>query len=147
MFSNQSVSRFRCKHQANHWCHGLYLPYQVLVLVFLFLLSPSVLAEKEYYTWVDEFGRVHNTLINPSAQDEQQDDSSNSSLVNPDEYLTEEEFEQQSKQDRSENPEFYTWVDEHGRVRNQAVPQVNVTVEEDDDFSPLVTDHTLVQPL
>ncbi len=110
-----------------------------------------MLAEKEYYTWVDEFGRVHNTLINPSSKNKSKDESkiesSKSSPINTEEFLTEEEFERQSKKDRSDSPEFYTWVDEHGRVRNQAVPQVEVTVEKDDEYQPQVTDHTLVLPL
>src|SRR5690554_7706983 len=87
MFSNQSVSRFRCKHQANHWCHGLYLPYQVLVLVLSILLSPTVLAEKEYYTWVDEFGRVHNTLIDPTSKKETK--KSASKLARSEEHTSE----------------------------------------------------------
>src|SRR5690554_7951831 len=63
MFSNQPLPRLRCKHQTNHWCLGLHIPYQVLIVVIALLLSPLVLADGDYYTWVDEFGRVHNTPI------------------------------------------------------------------------------------
>lgn len=105
------------------------------------------MAEKEYYTWVDEFGRVHNTLVNPSSKKESTKESSKSPSINTKEFLTEEEFEKQTDKDRSESPEFYTWVDEQGRVRNQEVRQVEVTIDNDDEYQQQVTDHTLVPPM
>src|SRR5690554_7148662 len=147
MFSNKPVPRFRRKHQVNHWRHGLYLPYQVLVLVFTLLLAPSVLAEKEYYTWVDEFGRVHNTLIDPTSKKESKKSASKLPPVDTNEYMTEEDYERQAENDRSENPSTHTWVDEQGRIHNQAVPKVDVRIDEEVEFQPQVTDHTLVPPL
>ena len=144
MFCNQPVPRFRREHQVNHWRHGLHIPHQILALVLAVLLAPSVLAEQEYYTWVDEFGRVHNTLVDPSAKKAPK----NSPRINKKEFMSEQEFEQQSAKDRADNPEFYTWVDEQGRIRNQAVPQVDVTVDNDELLpQPQVTDHTLIAPV
>ena len=106
-----------------------------------------MLAEKEYYTWVDEFGRVHNTLIDPTSKKETKKSASKLAPVDTNEYMTEEDYERQAEKDRSENPSFYTWVDEQGRIHNQAVPQVEVSVDEEVEFQPQVTDHTLVPPL
>lgn len=115
--------------------------------MFALLLAPAVLAEQEYYTWVDEFGRVHNTLIDPSSKKETKKSASKLAPVDTNEYMTEEDYERQAEKDRSENPGFYTWVDEQGRIHNQAVPQVEVSVDEDVEFQPQITDHTLVPPL
>lgn len=112
--------------------------------MFALLLAPSVLAEQEYYTWVDEYGRVHNTVVNPSAKKETS--KSTPSSVNEKDFISEEDYEKQSAKDRSDNPEFYTWVDEQGRIRNQVKPEVVVSVDEDADQQQ-ITDHTLVQPL
>lgn len=114
--------------------------------MFALLLAPSVLAEQEYYTWVDEFGRVHNTVVNPSS--EKETDEPSDAPVDKSEFLTEEDFQKQNAADRADNPEFYTWVDEQGRIHNQVKPEVVVTADEDEDTEQQqVTDHTLVMPL
>src|SRR5690554_6371693 len=105
MFSNQPLPRLRCKHQINHWCLGLHIPYQVLIVVIALLLSPLVLADGDYYTWVDEFGRVHNTTI-PSKTSTKFKDSQTISN------------QQRDSKEPQEKSGFYTWVDEFGRVYN-----------------------------
>lgn len=92
--------------------------------MFALLLSPSVLAESEYYTWVDEFGRVHNTPINPadkkdSKQSSSKGDSNKTSTAKPKD---------------SDKPGFYTWVDEFGRVHNSPVKAEALDLDNADDY-------------
>src|SRR5690554_2177492 len=105
MFSNQPLPRLRCKHQTNHWCYGFHIPHQVLIVFIALLISPLVLAEGDYYTWVDEFGRVHNTPI-PSKTPKDSKDSQTTS------------DQQHGSKEPQEKSGFYTWVDEFGRVHN-----------------------------
>lgn len=98
---------------------------------------------------------MHNTVVDPSSDEksesapesEPQADEETPAAINTDDYLTEQEYERQAEQDRQENPQFYTWVDEQGHVRNQGVPQADESEEAQEPSLLNVTDHTLVKPL
>ncbi|WP_419810767.1 DUF4124 domain-containing protein [Bacterioplanoides sp.] len=116
----------------------------------------SAYAEQEYFTWVDAQGRIHNTPVERSDKSAQKTPpvstsaSASSGEVqadqNPvtDNFLTEEEFEKKTEQYESDNPPFYTFVDETGRLRSQPIIDSDIVVE--DTFTPQTFDHILAPP-
>lgn len=106
-------------------------------------LAFTARAEQEYFTWVDEQGRIHNTPKPPS-------ENSKTSLQSEAElqagnFLTEEQFQQKLEKDTSDNPPFFTWVDVYGRLQSQEIPQISVEVE--DVVRLQAADHVLLPPL
>jgi len=57
--------------------------------------------------------------------------------LKPDEFLTEEQLDEKIKQEKKENPPFYTRVDADGRVYNEFIPQVDVEFASEE---PVVTE-------
>jgi len=99
-------------------------------------------AEQEYFTWVDEQGRIHNSIKPPSEKSEDLPQASN---AQESDFLTEEEFQEKLAKDNADNPPFYTWIDAQGRLQSQEIPQVNIEVEELTQLQ--AADHSLLPPL
>lgn len=143
-----------------------------IVFLFVWLLADAALAEQEYFTWVDANGRIHNTPVErkqerrvesfPESAVESTPKSAAESAVaspphrskpgaasqkpglDPDAYLTEEQFAEKRRQYEADNPPFYTYVDETGRVRTQEIVDARIEVEQ-----PVVGqtyDHVLAPP-
>jgi len=135
-----------------------------IVYLFIWLLADAALAEQEYFTWVDASGRIHNTLVErkqerrvesppePAAQSavasplhrSNAGPASQEPGLDPDTYLTEEQFAEKRRQYEADNPPFYTYVDETGRVRTQEIVDARIEVEQ-----PVVGqtyDHMLAPP-
>jgi hypothetical protein len=90
-------------------------------------LSLPVWAESKakYYTWVDAQGNIHNTLI--KAEDESKDtEESKAVIINPDDYPSEEEYQEKLKERSVSEKPFYTWTDAEGVVRSEVRPEVMV---------------------
>ena len=114
-------------------------------IIFLLLLPLFVMAEQEYFTWVDAQGRIHNSLVNRESDEKWQEagkqtqseseqplDTKNkvpSLSAEKDEYLTEEQFEKKLEKEKADNPPFFTYVDETGQVRNQTIIDSQIEVE------------------
>lgn len=121
------------------------------ILIFLLLLSCVVSAEQEYFTWVDAQGRIHNSPLerktqsaNSVEQSSQNDAAVNRpDIDNPKSYLSEQQFQQKKQQYEAENPPFYTYVDETGRVRNQVIVDQEIDVL---PVAPQSYDHILAPP-
>lgn len=94
--------------------------------------------EGEYYTWVDEQGRVHNVPLPSNTasklnkkpaktasqpESSKPNDSSLTQSTDAEQYLTEEEVNQKLEEYDKDNPSFYIWVDEKGRVQTQTTDQ------------------------
>lgn len=103
-------------------------------------------AEQEFYTWVDEMGRVHNTPIKSNKPKESNSATSSVKMIEVDgqEYLTEDGLKQQTQKDQQERPPFFTWLDGQGNLRSEIIPQVDIEVEE---AQQKVTDHALLESL
>lgn len=112
-------------------------------IILLLLLPFMVTAEQEYFTWVDAQGRIHNSVVSDKAITDQPEDA-DARIVNKNDYLTEEQFEQSLKKETAENPPFFTYVDETGRVRNQVIVDTQIEVEAVD--APVSYDHIYAPP-
>ncbi len=113
-------------------------------------------ADSDYYTWVDEQGRVHNSPKPGSlSADEKaankvgEKGESNSAepdgiAVDPDDFPDEAEVERRQQQYQQENPPFYIWVDEQGVTHRQTYR----SGEGKADSAPeeAVFDHILIPP-
>ncbi|NRA24695.1 MAG: DUF4124 domain-containing protein [Oleispira sp.] len=107
-----------------------------LLLLFLFALPLSVVAEPAYYTWVDAQGVVHNTLItsdkktNPKeVQDEslhKESQTGKSNDIDIDDYPSEEQYQKNLSDKAKLDKPFYTWTDAQGIVRSEAKPDMMV---------------------
>ena len=123
-----------------------------LYFLFVMVLSAQVIAEQEYFTWVDAQGRIHNTPVERKEKNSQApplpessfDESESIEQPIVDGFLTEEEFEEKREQYESDNPPFYTFVDETGRLRAQPIIDSEIVVEE--SYTPQTFDHILAPP-
>lgn len=91
--------------------------------------SDKTSAKKElkpkYYTWVDAQGNVHNTLIS-TPENSQDDSKADDKSINPEDYASEEEY-QQKLQDRPDGEKpFFTWTDAEGVIRSDVRPDVMI---------------------
>ncbi len=110
-------------------------------------------AEDEYYTWVDAEGRVHNSVVPKNSSTEKSGVKKNIPPViggdipklpgDDTQYLSEDEFKAQQKQDLEDKPPFYIWVDEAGIVHTEMHPEgleeevvQNFTESHDHIFAP-----------
>jgi hypothetical protein len=108
----------------------------VLILVLLFALPLSVVAEPAYYTWVDAQGVVHNTLITSNKKTEPKKTQAKSLKEDPQaeksddlevsEYPSEEQYQKNLNDKSKQDKPFYTWTDAQGIVRSEAKPDVIV---------------------
>lgn len=141
MYRNQPLSGSGCRHQADHRCSRYQLPYQILILLCSALVF-TARAEQEYFTWVDEQGRIHNTAKPPSENAEKPLPEVQSQ---EDDFLTEEELQEKLTKEKADNPPFFTWIDAQGRLQSQEIPQVDIEVEELTQLQ--AADHSLLPPL
>lgn len=118
-------------------------------MILLLFLPLTVVAEQEYFTWVDAQGRIHNTQVERVPI--KKSDKSESSLGTAhqpqridSEFLTEEQLQQKLKKEKQENPPFYTYVDADGQVKSKAIIDAQIEVEK--PYVPVVYDHILAPP-
>lgn len=111
--------------------------------------------DKEYFTWIDAQGRIHNTpkptVEKPAAAsstDQVSKAESDHQTVEPPRpsstYLTEEEFKLEQERQARESPPFFTWIDAEGRLRNEPIPQGSSATETDVQAEDAWYDHTLL---
>lgn len=85
------------------------------------LAHPALAQEQEYFTWVDEQGRVHNSPKAQPASPASSPASAPATTDAPQGFLSEEEFEKQQAKDNAERPAFFTWIDGQGRLESQPI--------------------------
>ena len=114
-----------------------------VTLMLVFALPAS--AEQKYYTWVDAQGNIHNSPV-PSNSASSNSNPANSTLtdtdeasaglnndpktgvqaLNPEDYPSEEEYQQNLNDKPDGEKPFYTWVGPDGVIRNEVKPDVIV---------------------
>lgn len=123
----------------------------------ILLFSTKLGAEnkREFFTWVDAQGRIHNSPVNHKKDSQNtpkqslnKSEPDNKKEIPNDEYLTEEEFDSKQQQKRQESPAFFTWVDTNGQVHNQWIPAYSEKPKSGkDDLSEQYFDEVFVKPL
>lgn len=109
-------------------------------------------ADSDYYTWVDEQGRIHNSPKPPGADSTAASDAavkSNASEyellgINPDDFPDEAEVLKRQQEQREQNPRFYIWVDERGITHRQML--LDDDIKGQAKASEVAFDHIMAPP-
>lgn len=91
-----------------------------LLASLLLLLALPTLAEQKYYTWVDAQGNIQNTPI--ASEAEPKPATSNLQALDPEDYPSEEEYQQNINNTPDGEKPFYTWMGPDGVIRNDVKP-------------------------
>lgn len=116
-----------------------------LFVTLMLVFALPALAEQKYYTWVDAQGNIHNSPV-PSNSDSSssnptkstpsntneasdglpQDSKAGLQALNPEDYPSEEAYQQKLNDKPDGEKPFYTWVGPDGVIRNEVKPDVIV---------------------
>ncbi len=96
------------------------------VLLILVVFALPVAAEQKYYTWVDAQGNMRNTLITSDSEAPNQPDTEASKNFNPENFPSEEDYQQSLKDKPNSEKPFYTWTDAEGIIRSDVKPDVMI---------------------